>query len=1492
MKKILRHFNFLVVIIFILNYIFANGFWVSGEEQKNISDINFALKDVSFNSASFYWEYPQETNFDMGDYLNLILIDDEIGERGQVPVFSEAHNRNNVNLKSINSFEAKGLAPSRSYTAKLEIVKSNGDSHTYEQNFKTEDFEISNMSFQNVEDGKTKTKNVRLTWSVTNTSLKFGDGDKINIFMKKYSDNDFSKIPIFESNEMVTRADIKLPNFEEIYEFKIVYTIGNKNIESEIFEIDASAGGINFKMKDITTSSVKLNWVFEDEEILNEDSSIQIFLKEDKEIEYDEHPILEIKGKENLLIKKEHLVENLKFSTKYNLKIKFVIENFEDFGESSPVFKEDEYEFETKDFSLTNVKIENISDNKCNLSWDYAGENISFSSGDSLNIYIKESSSNGYSQPAFTISQDLSNIKNSEITFPKFNTNYDVKISFSIGGKELSEYTSHIIELPKVDFKIGNITDTSLKFIPSFNNISFSQGDKIQFFVKKNSDEDYPIAPTKELVHLSSENILSISEIDLDLNQQAGQSLDIKVNILKNSVVVQENVYNVKMKNELQIVRVFVDRKSENSVKAIVEYAPYDFDFQNVESLCLYKNVEGDSQQSLHSEIKENFRDNNSFDIEFDKFQNYKLSFIYKFKDTQIPESRISRSGEDAGDSVQQEGENANDGSDVQENDENSNIENPDEENIQGSGGESSDSGSAQPDAEEPGDQNSTDQGSDGESNNGNQNGDEIENSKPDNDQSSNDGEVKENGGESAGEESEGNNSAVTEVRRDEIYNHKFDAMEFQLQDVVLSDIKFKFKFDKNYTVKNGDKIEIFLKKEGEENFSEEAIVKFEHGKDSIDLNNIGVIDITGLDNGTKYIFKSKFISSKYSSNVLEKEIEVTTNAIEFSNIEIHHVSDLTAMVKWKLGKNFEFSPNDSLDIFYKKESQENYPDRPNETLNDIYIEDGAFIYLDNIDTKYDIKLIFRSGAKTFEKEFKLNTEVDVVNAEISEIYETSAYIKWDYPENYFITDGEAISIFVKESNAASYGDNPDYFLEQNEENGDFLKDFRSAKLFDLMPNTNYDVKVILEFGEVGKKEREVSFKTKDMSISDLIITDIKPFEFNIAWDADFKTVDFNEEYDFLNVYMKTSEESWSDENLVYESSKDLNDFKKMRFIIDNPENIYDVKIEYNLVSGKISKTSSIKLFTLSYKEIEYGNIDVSIRYPSPVSFEDGDEIILFLRKPKTNSYEQKFLSKHSVINNLNSVTSVSLKDVAQTSHIASFINSKKVNIFPTQITYDTRAQNSSTLEIISELKGSSIDIDLPIDYELDVTSEIRNSIGGNSYYEELDDGTYVIVINGIVPGKTYRETLLLTSDVYGNEVELFLDEFKLEPSNLLEEFLRNSYFFAFDREPDEGGYTYWKDELLKKGDITGKYFLVNLMFAEKEFSDRNLGDEDLIKVLYQIVVNREYDSKGLSYWVAIYKQYLSKFNNDQYEAKKTIVLRMVHEPEFQQLCNRMDVNW
>lgn len=1464
-NRIFRFLNLIILNIFILNYIGVFAVSTQIKSPKNYDEIILNVNNIDLKSVTFSWEYPENISFTMGDYLNLIIIDDEVGDNGQVPIFSVAHNMDNINLKSITSFEAKSLSSSTNYTARIELVKSNGDVYEYDTTFSTPEFKISDIGFQNVEDDITTKKNVRLVWNISHPNIEFSDQDKIQIFMKKFTDNDFFKDPIFETKEKINRADIELPNFEELYDFKIVYTIGMKNIESEVFSLDARVNSLNFKTTDLTMNSIKLVWNFVDKDVLNDDSELLIFMKEDKSVEYENEPLLKIKGKDELLKIEEYLVENLKFNTKYNLKVKFIVEVIDDLGKDVPIFTEDEYEFQTKSFELKDLKVESSLNNKCIVTWNYEGESISFSEGDSLNIYIKESSDAQYSQAVLTITENLALTTSAEITLPKYNTKYDIKINLIVGEKNVFEYITHIVEVPEVEFKIKEIKDNSLTFITKFDEkIKFEDEDKIQIFAKKSSEDEYLDSSIKD-VELSSNTVNSI-DIELDEStlkkiQKTGEAVtqekyDFKINVIKSGTLFQEKIYNVEMKNDsdLQIVNVSFKNKTEKQIEAVVEYAPCDFDFKDVESLSVFKEkivdgaVKQDSETQIeYKKIESDFQNNNKFDIEFDEFGNYKLKFVYKFKETSsevIPEVQASNSLSIS----ESENQNFDLNSLTREQSQNSDsptISGADDENSEINGGVQE-----------------------------------------------NDGVSTGQGGSSDGTQGTTESQTKLPVEKEVIYNHKFDVFLLELRDVVLSEIKLNFAFAKHYTVKKGDKIEIFMKKDGNDTFSQDSIATFEHGKDDVDLNNMGVLDLVGLDYGTKYTFKAKFTANDYKNNPIEKEIEATTTDIEISDIKIEHLSDLSAVVRWKLGENFEFNPNDILNIYYKKESENEFPQRPNEIVEDIYLQDGAFIYVDYIDTKYDVKLVFESGDKTLEKQFKLNTEIEKINAEILDIYQTSAYIKWNYPKNYSITDGESISIFVKESNQSSYGEEPDYFMEQNEENSEFLEDFRSAKLFDLLPNTNYDVKVLLDFGEVGKKEIEVSFKTEDIIVSNLKVTELKPFEFNVMWELNSNTIDFNEEYDSLDIYMKTTEEAWSEENLLYSFSKGLNNFNKVRFVVEDIKSIYDVKVDYNLVSKKISKTISTGLFYIDYDESEYGNIDVLLKYPSSIDFKDGDEVSLFLKKPKASNYEQKNLFKQSSSNDLNSLRSISLKDVQQTSSIAVYVKSKSVTVFPSEIIYDTRAENSSTLEIISELKGNWIDIELPTDYELDVTSEVRNSIGGKSYYDKLDDGTDVIVVDEIVPGKKYRETTLITSDIYGNEVELFLDEFTLEPSNLLEEFLRNSYFFAFDREPDEGGYNYWKGKLQEKGDITGRYFLINLMFAEKEFSDRNLSDEDLIKVLYQIVVNREYDSKGLSYWIAVYKQYLAKFDGDKYEAKKTIVTRMVYEPEFERLCKQMDIKW
>ena len=135
-KKIFRFLNFIFLLMFVCNYIILNNSFAQPKNLKSSEDMKFS----------------------MGDYINLIVIDEDVGDNGQVPIFSVAHNMDNINLKSITKFETKSLAASTNYKAKIELVKSNGDVYLGEYSFSTVEFTISDMAFQGVVDNKANKK--------------------------------------------------------------------------------------------------------------------------------------------------------------------------------------------------------------------------------------------------------------------------------------------------------------------------------------------------------------------------------------------------------------------------------------------------------------------------------------------------------------------------------------------------------------------------------------------------------------------------------------------------------------------------------------------------------------------------------------------------------------------------------------------------------------------------------------------------------------------------------------------------------------------------------------------------------------------------------------------------------------------------------------------------------------------------------------------------------------------------------------------------------------------------------------------------------------------------------------------------------------------------------------------------------------------------------------------------------------------------------------
>lgn len=1523
-RKFSKIMSLLILSVVLINYIAIDvRVPAKNKNTKNYDEVTLDVENVSTRCAKFSWTYPEEISFAIGDYINLIVFDSEVGENGSTPIYSVAHKQDDVDLSSTTTFEAKSLQPDINYTAKFELTTLDGESYTSEVDFKTNKFEITDIQIKDIENDVLYKKNVSIDWKISDPDIEFQDGDKIQIYMKKISDDSFPKNPSYETKDKVTTAELSLPNFEDIYDFKICYLLGGNKIESEVFWLESLAKGIEFKVEEVEMNSAKFLWSFLDEEILNDNSELHIFLKEEIFSEFPKDPIIKAKGKEDILKLKEYLASNLKFKTTYNVKVQFIVDEIDELGKKIPLKKENEYKFETKDFKIKDLKVGDPSkaettkegetsekkDNEITVSWEYEGEKISFSENDFIKISIKEVGTKDYLE-SIVISQkseeskNLAEIKNTKLTLPKYNTKYNVRFHISVGGKEIFKYISHKIDLPEITFGVkvdnstsgvqtqeGTSTATSNKKVQFKlelpENLKLNNGDKVEIFWKKSSENDYKEQDKKEIIQQNGTELNNGSIIEVPISsssnspvtitdQQSGEqqdsnqsadlqkdNYDFKVKVTKDNCVIQGTLYTVDINNldKPQIVRMSYNKKTEKQVEARAEYAPYDYNPIGIPKFEVTKTEVGKENESSQKsktktnkfKSKESARDGESNptdtvtnldnykkkELDLEKFEKYKV--IFKYEETKQQLTGVSPSP--------------------------ASTSKPNLRAINLSFKK--------------------------------QIFKAIETTS--NADSSTSGVDDENVGSGSSHDT---TTKITATKED-IYDNKFDVFSFELVDVVQNKINLDFDFANYYTLKSGDKIEVFLKKIGdaetkpstddsdssksprEENSIGDLIATFEQEKDGLKINEMGVIELVGLDYETKYKFTAKFTSKEHSSNPIQKELELTTPSIDIKDITIEHLSDITGLIRWKNGENFTFNPNDVMKIFYKEENGK-YPEEASETIEEIYLKQDAFVFVDKIDTNYDVKVVFELGDKKFEKELKMSTTIDDINAEVLETYPISGLIKWSYPQNYVVTNGETISIFVKESIESDYGEEPMYFMEHDDEEGLYLQDFKSVLITELMPNTSYNVKIVLDLYDIGKKSKEIELKTEDLSISELKFSTIKPFEFDMEWRLSSNDLDFIEENSSIKVYMKNSEESWSEDNVLYTFTKNLNQINSARFLVEDITLDYDVKVDYIIGDKTIFKETTAGVIRLGTEDNGNGSINLLLTYPSEISFENSDEIEVLVCPPGKFDYKKEFSKKQ----NLSSLTSILLKKISYFSKIGVVIKSKLVKVFPLGIIYRTGEGESLEVEIVSELVGNWIDIALPEEYNLDTTSEVRNSIGGESFYDSLDDGTDVIVIDKIVPGKHYKDVFLITQDVDGNEVKLSIGDFVSEPSTLLEEFLRNSYFFAFDREPDEGGYNYWKLELEENEDMSGKYFLINLMFAEQEFANRNLSDEDLIKALYQIVVNREYDAQGLSYWIAIYKQYLQKFNGDKYEAKKTVVLRMVYEPEFGRLCEQMGINW
>lgn len=121
-----------------------------------------------------------------------------------------------------------------------------------------------------------------------------------------------------------------------------------------------------------------------------------------------------------------------------------------------------------------------------------------------------------------------------------------------------------------------------------------------------------------------------------------------------------------------------------------------------------------------------------------------------------------------------------------------------------------------------------------------------------------------------------------------------------------------------------------------------------------------------------------------------------------------------------------------------------------------------------------------------------------------------------------------------------------------------------------------------------------------------------------------------------------------------------------------------------------------------------------------------------------------------------------------------------------------------------------------------------------------------------------------------------------------ISEYLRIVYKNVFGREVDQEGLNYWVQRL-SNGQVELEDFFKNLL-SENEFLTVAPTPEDKINKLYYGIFQREPDQGGFTYWVNRYKEELRDERNER-EALREVIDDMTDGVEFKQILNKLGLD-
>lgn len=1471
--------------------------------------MDITSSEVKETSVKMGWTYPSGYTPASGDKIEIFLRDKQNNSSySSIPNVALTHGSGNINLNNTTSTVVTGIAPGTNYEVKVVLNNQRGSVVSFTE-FTTKPFELTKpIEIKDAFVGDDwykivypRSRTINVQWDFEPSNMEFSSGDKVEIWVKPNTSSEFSGYPktdkyynnpafIKTQDLSSTRsANIKIPSWMTNFHVDLIYTIGGKKVitnkpSGEQGEVAYNRRTVNAKVNkpklevtDITQTTAKVKWDY-DKDFSNDYKKyepetghvVKINIKkinslndyttsgytEDNKVFFKEHGKDENGNNINILNFKEFELTGLEVGQCYRIRLQHVLQRPGDFDNNYRSVEEF-YNFQTGAFTIENLKATQIDQSpKVKLTWGTSSAPM-FGQGESeennIKVYLKESTTSEY--PEIPVATEIQNYsvsrtegeqqaqptKQCTIELPKYNTLYNVKVEYTLKGKKIEEYV--LAEAKgEISVSVNDVKDQS--GWQATINWTYPGGykkretDKIKLTVVKREDSTFRNLPNGEIIGINDDSSGNKQLTGLEANK----IYDVIVAFVNNDTEVHTVRTNFKATNDLQIVGLVASDIKSKTATIKWDYVPKDKDFT-------------DTTHKLEVYIKENPKSKNQNDL-----SSYKKIYTVTHKNSSFYRSQdygIELLSDTHSEHVSKEG----------------NLKEFKSLDLSRLG-------------------------------------------------VNKDYSIKVKYTHDTDAEAEVSFKTIADT---------FKATVFVSNQTSAS---YGWEYPPGYELQYGDKVKIYVKEVDDKQKNsgigtdyKEPLLVLEHGIEDVengkyDLNEVTRVDVSGLTPEKKYKSKIEFLMGGDGGHTISTEVDISTKSFEIKSFEVDSYEEYDILVKWEIEpENMIFNPADKAEIFVKLASSDAYPEEPSYRLtsdgeNNISNTFSDYVLAESIGVEQNMKLVYTVGDKKYEKELTFTNSIDPLKAKVFSVNETRALIEVETPSNYEFVNGDALLIYAK-----------DEFSDGNVQSDDFLvfegvqsdtlsiaDDMKLIELSYLLPEAKYDIVVALDLEDGTVEPVKLEFTTEALPITDIKLESINFDGSTISWDYGDNEIDFykdeqNDNFtDKLLVGVKESDGTPipDDFNAIKEiaveehSGEDIANVKDAKITVEDKTKDYDVSICCDI--GGLSYIKKIKLSFLSVSVDESSILSdgakVTWKYPSNITFGDSDKTEVFVRKKDESNYPESpaFSSTGS------GTTSYDLTGLeGSTEYIVKVqITKEGLQIDPVEAEFITRGSASSEVIVDEpeyEITGTAAEIAIPNAEELDIDLEqpiglVMGDEAFTGFSIKFNESGTGFTIEPTIPKKKYENIEVEIPLKDGTTFKMSIKEFTTQPADTAQDWLSNAYWFAFERFPDEEGYNYWYAHRILPKTLNGEYFLKNLLFAEDEFTNRNLQDKELIAALYQIVVNREYDEEGLNFWVGIYNENLQNAQGDKKLAQEVLVDRMAHEPEFGKLCERVGIFW